>query len=116
MSELELKHICLEWQDRLRLRDWNVEIRWAKYKEIDDDCGATVSWNDNQKHATILMRPTEFYESGVVAESVELRIIHELLHLHLWYIEDHTPMQKIAEENAVHFISSALFHLKHPEK
>lgn len=110
----DLDALCREWQKRLRLQDWSIEIRYAEYGELDDDNGATISWFDQKKRARILVRPDEFFKEGTVPENVEIRVIHELLHLHLWYIEGHTPMQKIAEENAISFISVALFSLKYP--
>ena len=100
MKLQQLKKIVKKWQDKLNLRSWHIQTKWASktkvLKEGMQDCDAWVQYDENMLEATI------WVTRGALTPWEEL-MIHELLHLHLWPIED-----KVRQEQAVEAIVKVL--------
>lgn len=117
---------CLLWQERLRLQDWNVEVRLCRLNEIaGGDALASITHYEERKDAVMrLLAPMDIplvKEDflGCEASNYDLSIVHELLHLHLIPLSDYNnPAKRVAEEQAINAISRCLVDaitLKQPE-
>lgn len=119
MTELELQPLLNEWQKRLRLQDWHVQIALTRERDmpIDSSRGA-VKWNVNNKEAWIHILDPIDYPPAQIPQDMEQTIIHELLHLHLVMVaelaEESAPIN-IAVEQAIVCISEAFVRLKREE-
>ena len=115
MSLDELVGLCADWQQRLRLQDWNVEI--AVKRKLDatrDDCMAYIEVMEDKKHARItFIDPVDLDPEGWPQETLERSLVHELLHLHVWPFnpKENTP-RWTAMEQAVHALAGALVDMK----
>lgn len=107
---------CLLWQQRLRLQDWNVQVKLCRLNEISGgDALANITHYEERKDAVMrLLAPMdiplvkeEFL--GCEASNYDLSIVHELLHLHLIPLSDYNnPAKRVAEEQAINAISRCL--------
>lgn len=89
MSPADLKVLCREWQERLRLTDWLVELH---HVPLNADWGNAVM-NLEKKQAHIYIRdqaygpaeqadsPFNMQEDAFFREDEETVLVHELLHL-----------------------------------
>ena len=111
----ELVALCADWQQRLRLQDWNVEVGLKrKFDATRDDCMAYIEVMEEKKHARItFIDPVDLDPEGWPHESPERSLIHELIHLHVWAFnpKENTPQWK-AMEQAVHALAGALVDMK----
>jgi hypothetical protein len=104
MRLLEARRLVDKWQQRLRLKDWDIKVRFAGKNENEDYWGL-VHPHAHTKSAEIVLAPLNRYahEDRVqAAREFEVTIVHELNHLH------HAPFQtkersalEIVEENIV---------------
>ena len=83
MTEAELQALCKEWQDVLRLRDWDVQAELVRYWEIPDKKGETAFLSNNQRWAKVRLRvhddtPTA---DNFAPTDLEQVLVHELLHV-----------------------------------
>ena len=112
----QANNLIKDWQERLRLRDWDVSWSFAADdKSIDSDELGHINYKVYARSAHIsLLRPDQYDEddsknSDFVFEST---IVHELLHLHLAPIfgadEEESSHQVLLEEQAIEAISRAL--------
>lgn len=109
VSADELNTLCAEWQDRLRLGDWNLGTR--KSHKIEDNKAAHVEWFKAEREARIEVLHEDAYpDNCMLKQDMERDIVHELLHLVLieWDCEEHYGPQ----EWAINQIASALVALK----
>lgn len=112
MNGRKLQKLCEKWQKRLGLADWDVRARWVGLKKMDgmyNDGHIQIS-KSRRRARIILVRPAERSKSWVRREdTVELLIVHELLHIHFEAFDtaDGSP-ERLAEEQAVDAIASAL--------
>ena len=105
-----LEACCREWQKRLRLQDWKVEISWCHRWEIEP-AQAQVAYCCEKKHARIRIgRPAEYEPSESGLDDVECHIVHELLHLHFWWLDEceRGSGDHIVREHAINLVSQAL--------
>jgi hypothetical protein len=116
MANDTLTALCREWQERLRLQDWDIEILYVPSHEIaDGHRGAQIQWFAEKRFAKIkVLDPAGYRPDNFVDYDEELSVVHELVHLHLigaW--PEGTLADPIeAEEVAVHRLSEALVKLK----
>lgn len=68
--------------DLMDLRDWRIELN---DDHPDDDCGATVQVLENRRLAKVSVS-----EGTETPENLRHYIVHELVHLHLWPIDQST--------------------------
>ena len=99
------------WQKRLRLQDWDVEIKVVRhYDTTEEDVRAYVEFCDNKRTARItFVDPADLGPERWPVESLEQSLVHELLHLHMRGFEPKadTPAYT-AMEQAVHALAGAL--------
>lgn len=110
-----LTALVRDWQKRLRLQDWDIEIRVARTSEMHHkDCAAEVHTFQRKRRAIIYISAAEDYEANnangifdVGPHDIEYSIVHELMHVLLWPCEIRTS-KEIQEEQAVHALATAL--------
>lgn len=108
---------CREWQQRLRLQDWRVRIRFSEKWELDGN-QARVTVNLALRSALILINPfaNEQSDGDYAYIPYECRVIHELVHLHwepLWPTTDRDSIQWNVAEAAVDSLAWGLYRAKH---
>lgn len=111
MTKKQLQDLCYEWQKRLRLLDWNIQVGFKRFHEMPEDAGQVLV-NEQHKAATIhiLNESDTAHLKGTGADySVEHTLVHELLHLHMIRFE---PKESAPEnedfEIAINLIAGAL--------
>lgn len=96
-TQADLERLCREWQQRLRLTNWRVRIRWANYGDMD--CQGDVSYNPDHPDARIRIQPLDSKSS--FRDPLEKTIIHELLHLHHWWLSQSNGANTTEVENTM---------------
>lgn len=88
-SNDEARRALKEWQHRLYLDDWIIEVRMVDPTELDEECG-TMNFNLVHKSAVIrIARLNDDVKSRIVRVSNEKTLVHELLHLkYNWVARD----------------------------
>lgn len=76
MTQEEIVKLIEEWQLKLKLNHWTIDIEFNA--ELPDDAKAQIDPISTRNYAII-----RFPEDVTDDKEVELDIIHELLHLHL---------------------------------
>lgn len=114
--EQQMQQKCQEWQKRLRLADWDVEVKILPAMDMHDtQLQGSVRWQITEKTANIrLVTPEDAVKQNPVRPySIEETLIHELLHLHMAGFEPDASQQAecLAMEFAINAIASALLKL-----
>lgn len=111
MTDRELEDLLRHWQRKLRLQDWDIEIRFVSKDEMTGRDG-TVQYHTHLKTARIeVLRPGEERPNAWIPYDIENTIVHELLHLHLSYFtEQYEPGSPghLLEEQFVHVMAGLL--------
>jgi len=107
MTQTELRELLYVWQERLRLRDWKIRL---KFQDLENDYGSCYC-NIEDKTATIKILNLKDKLWGDNREvTPEKVLVHEILHIHFWLLHDgdvnHHNMSKV--EQAINFITDAL--------
>lgn len=110
MKKSELEELLRRYQKRLRLQDWDIDLKIRRLSEMEIGLVATIDWEIEHKTATISMldprRRKEHYDGA----SEEHLLVHELLHLH--FIPFRPPATDVARklqmEQAINMITKAL--------
>lgn len=124
MTIEDLRALCLEWQARLRLSDWQITVEYVRNKATDDTWWGTVCrWEAGDRWAVIqLVDPSSLdmidYPYGHY--DVEETLVHELLHIYTEGIQGRQggtfPRRNTAEdtyaEQMADAVSAALVVLK----
>ena len=78
----ELEERLVYWQEKLRLRDWMIQINIKREQDFTtSDSNAEILYNLSNKSAFIsMMDPVDF--DDLLPQDMEWLLIHELLHLH----------------------------------
>lgn len=116
VSQEELEHALEQWQKRLRLQDWEVEVRLCHRSEISDGCVASVDRYYFTRTALIKIGLPDEWTSGdsEIQRDWETNLVHELIHL-VWLDyekADGPKFLEIAEERACNDLAAALVGLK----
>lgn len=80
-------HHLLKLQPMLRLQDWTIKVIWDDQNDESDDCYATNTPQGDSHHCEV-----RFAKKFLELDNKEMTqvIIHELMHCHLFIIEDYT--------------------------
>ena len=110
---------CQEWQKRLRLADWDVDVKVVPAMDMyTTQLQGSVHWQMTERTANIkLVTPEDAAKQNPVRPySIEETLIHELLHLHMAPFEPDTSQQAecLAMEFAINAIAGALLKLATP--
>lgn len=83
MTQPELQALCAEWQQALRLQDWDVEVKIERLRWFDDKNTAATVIRHGMKQTAQLHVLDERDESDEVfpAYDQEVAVVHELLHI-----------------------------------
>lgn len=114
----ELQAKCELWQKRLRLADWDVDVKIVPLREMNGSQSGQVTYNAEHKWANIkLINPADYSMEAMRPYLMERTLIHELLHLHMtaFKTEYGTP-EGLAEEQLINALSSALLELERVRK
>ncbi len=112
-----LQKECELWQQKLRLQDWNVEVRLCRLNQLPEDSIACIQHYTERKDAVLkVLSPMdiplvkdEFL--GTEAANYDLSLVHELLHLHLIPLSDYSnESRRMAEEQIVNTLSRTIVH------
>lgn len=112
---LMLQTECELWQKRLRLQDWNIEVKVKRFTEMPSEALAAIQSFEERKDAFMyLLAPIdiELVQDrflGNEAANYSMSIVHELLHLQLLPLSEYDDERKrIAEEQIVNTLSRVL--------
>lgn len=112
---LMLQTECKLWQKRLRLQDWNIEVKVKRFTEMPSEALAAIQSFEERKDAFMyLLAPIdiELVQDrflGNEAANYSMSIVHELLHLQLLPLSEYDDERKrIAEEQIVNTLSRVL--------
>lgn len=117
MKLADLKRLTKIWQERLKLLDWDVKVRWLTKEEITTDPRwGWAEFKAFEKNGVIALANPADYDLLKDVEShqaqtrdVEVFIIHELSHLHFApFATGEGTAEEIAEENIVNLYSRLL--------
>lgn len=113
LEELQVK--CSEWQKVLRLQDWIITICICREREMSETGrAAEIEATLPKRMATIrILDPVDYPPDLVELQDMELSLVHELLHIHLFplFADRANEMTMIAEEQAIEAISRGLIEL-----
>jgi len=110
----DLVPLVAHYQDKLRLRDWRIEVTYERDLRSSD---GHIVWglcypNVDAKQARIVVRHPDTPPPGVTVEEARAAVVetlvHELLHLHFAPFGNVGPTAVAAEEQAVWAIAEAL--------
>ena len=109
-----LKSLLKCWQKRLYLRDWHIEIKLVPQHELATDVRlAEVEYALASKEAIIRISERTDH-SEVVNGSIELSLVHELLHLHFVAAQkviDPESATYVMHEQAINQVARSLVNL-----
>ena len=113
----DLSALCAEWQARLRLQDWDIEVERVRHWRVGSASLGEVDVYRGKRTAKIRVLFPEDEEPGSwPTNDEETTVVHELLHIHFDPLEppniDWSSPVGIAIEQAVHALSVALVNLK----
>lgn len=109
-SETEIIERLAYWQEKLRLRDWLVQVHIKREKDFtQENCNAYVHYNISNKSAFItIMDPKDF--DDWLPQDMEWLLVHELLHLHFGPFD--TRKNITAIEQSIESITYGLIQLE----
>lgn len=114
LTEKELNDLCKEWQETLRLQNWDIEVHIVRARDMSlAGCGGTCNAHLQRANAFIeILDPIDYEDPE--AQDMETTLVHELLHIHLWPFDktESGNLENDALERAVIQISRALVDLK----
>jgi len=118
LSEEELKQLCVEYQEILRLQDWRNKIRIMRGYEFDnEDAEGQVKYTLSRKEALIYILDHVDYESThAFPQDMEVTLVHELIHLHFAEVSDRCEKAEVditvPLEQAIHCLAEAIVTLR----
>jgi hypothetical protein len=113
VSEAFVKEKLALWQKRLRLTDWNIDIRLVRQSELKPKTVGNIHWDTPRKTATIRVLAVADYKLTNfenILRDMEFTVVHELIHLQLSSLP-RSAASRGAEERAVNQLTEALLEL-----
>jgi hypothetical protein len=113
VTDGQLKTWLRTWQRRLKLMDWEVEVRLVPASELKPDTLGNLRWNSDSRKALIrIMDPGDYdLPAAQIPRDIEMTILHELIHLQLSSLP-RDPNRRIEEERVVCRLAEALMSLE----
>jgi hypothetical protein len=117
----EMQALCFEWQDRLRLNDWEIVFEICGDSTMDDilenredmdvDTLGTCNPAILRKEARLLLRSQDSkHYTHAKFDSFEATLVHELLHIHFAMVPE---AYVILEEQTVETLTKVLLKMKY---
>jgi hypothetical protein len=117
-TEDQIREKCAEWQRILRLQDWIVSVSIVRERDMGmENTMGTINPTLEKRMAKIrILDPVDYPPGLMEPQDMELTLVHELLHLHLWFFTESLegPLH-VAEEQAIEAISRGLVALARKE-
>lgn len=113
-TEEDLNKLCKEYQELLRLQDWQVRVLLVDQFTIAGN-QAEVSHSLMRKEATISIPTPETYASELSPhQNMEKDLIHELIHLYFsgYQFDELTGMGHKVFEMTINLLTGAIYSLK----
>lgn len=117
-SDKDLVELCKEWQKRLRLQDWEVQISFKrKFDMALAEALGDITYQRESRRAVInILDPLDYDPAHLFPIDIEHTVVHELLHIPISaYIavefECDGP-ESLAQEQAINSITTALVNAK----
>ena len=100
------------WQDRLKLKDWQISIVMARRSDLKPKTLGATHWDKDKKCASISVLDPGDYNLPFrdILNDLELTVVHELVHLDLAALP-RSEASRSNEEHAVNRLADALLAL-----
>jgi hypothetical protein len=111
----ELQALCREWQERLNLTNWTINVEIKRYHEMPDEWGGSCDYKPVNLDAWIyLLHPGDTEGMELMRPfDMEKMLVHELLHIHFSaFFEKEPGLIHVAQEQTIEQIARALVRLK----
>ena len=112
MKLSDLKRLTAIWQERLKLLDWDVAVRWATKDEVKTgEDWAWAEFHAHEKRGEIVLTHPDLWTDDVDRKSrdLEVYVVHELSHLHFSpFNTEEGSAEETIEENIVNLYSRLL--------
>jgi hypothetical protein len=105
----ELSSLCAEWQERLRLQDWDIRLKIQRGREMhyDNNDGECRRIPELKIAYVYLNDPVDY--DGHWPYDMEVTLVHELMHIHWNYcISDRDSAEYHLMEAAIECTAQAL--------
>ena len=115
MTNEQLQALCREWQQVLRLQDWDVRCKFVRQREMTDSgCAGECRFQLEKKQAVIyVIDPIDWPPNCAWPQDVEKTLVHELLHLHMAPFQpSHDTLEHVMMEQAIESIATGLVRLR----
>ena len=88
LAQGRIEDLLREWQERLRLLDWDIRVEEnVEVYGMDDNQGFVEFAEPNKEAVISLLDPSQFVKDSYFTYDVERTLVHELLHLKLCLID-----------------------------
>lgn len=109
--------LCREWQETLRLQDWDIKVKIARGNGLDlpEGVQGRCEWVLAKRLAFIrILDPVDWDKTILWPQDMEATLVHELLHLHFAPFDDfpEDSQKNTATEQAIVALSFSLVNLK----
>jgi hypothetical protein len=111
----ELKALCAEWQERLRLQDWDIFLEIKRFHEMDEATHLGNAHVVPKYHSAriALVHPDDYYTDAWRPYDMEFILVHECLHIWTKQLNlDDTDAISTHEEMMINALARALVKLK----
>jgi hypothetical protein len=117
MSNDELQALLAEWQETLRVRDWDISAGFVRRRALSEsgDTRGETRFAHNWKRATIkLVVPDDFEDDDEYGPyDPEQTLVHELMHVVFFgFMPEDDDNQRMLFENGFELSACALVKLK----
>ena len=116
LTQHDLQILCWQWQEKLRLQDWDVAVVVARERDFENaNCAAEVRIHEAKRRAILRIldpqddEPRDHWPHSDLDQ--ERSIVHELLHV-LFRPLHIREKDETAEEQVIHSLSCLLVKLK----
>ena len=83
-----MEELLKEWKKRLGLEDWTIMLEEDLYELTEHGCAGCTEWSEVGKSARIQLIHPSAYGERIVPYDREKTLVHELLHLKLWFLQE----------------------------
>ncbi len=80
MTQAQLEKRCKIWQKRLRLLDWDIDVKFVKTVEGVESAHPADIFGGTQCKPTFMEASVQV-RAGLGDEETELTLVHELMHI-----------------------------------
>lgn len=84
----QMEELLNEWTKRLGLTDWTIRLEEDLYELTEPGCSGCTEFNEVGKSARIELIHPSAYGERIVPYDKEKTLVHELLHLKFWFLQD----------------------------